>query len=76
VLARTRVAVRARDRAGAEEVLPRLSVALAHLPAPQSAAQLHEAAELALQRARRAGGGVLESTSSTDLTVLEDRLRA
>jgi diguanylate cyclase (GGDEF)-like protein len=49
-----------RARAGSTAALPKLSVALGHLPAPTSVGELLEATDAALQRARRAGGGVVE----------------
>ncbi len=69
VLARSLADARAseRARAGSTVALPKLSVALGYLPTPTSAAQLIEATELALGRARRAGGGVVEATRPEDL---------
>lgn len=78
VLARARADSRAAERArpGSQEALPRLSVALGHLPEPASVAELLEVTELALQRARQAGGGVVEATRPTDVTALQERAAA
>lgn len=69
VLARALADARASERAkpGSTTALPKLSVALGHLPNPASAGELLEVTDLALQRARRAGGGVVETTRPEDL---------
>jgi diguanylate cyclase (GGDEF)-like protein len=63
VLARSLADARAGERAepGSTRHAPRLSVAVAWLPAPTSAGDLLGAAEQALDRARRSGGGVVET---------------
>lgn len=78
VLARARADARAAERArpGAGAGLPRLSVALAHLPEPQSVAELLEVTDVALERARRAGGGVVEATRPGDLDAATARIGA
>lgn len=57
-----------RTRPGSTAALPKLSVALGHLPAPTSVGELLEATDAALQRARRAGGGVVEVGRPEDLS--------
>lgn len=63
VLARSRADARAGERAdpGSTRHAPRLSVGVAWLPAPAQAGDLLAAAEQALDRARRSGGGVVET---------------
>ena len=77
VLARARADARANERArpGSTVALPRLSVALGHLAAPTSVAALLDATEVALQRARRAGGVVVEGTRLDDPSLLSERPR-
>ena len=64
VLARSLADARAGERAdpGSQVDAPRLSVGIGWLPSPSSAAEVFEAAEQALQRARRAGGRVVETS--------------
>ncbi|MGZ6792265.1 MAG: GGDEF domain-containing protein [Mycobacteriales bacterium] len=78
VLARPRADAPAaeRARAGSSAALPRLSVALGHLPEPGSVAELLAATDLALQRARRAGGGVVEATRPGDADAAGARIGA
>lgn len=64
-----------RIRPGSTKALPKLSVALGHLPAPRSVAELLEATDIALQRARRAGGGVVEATRADDVATVEETIR-
>ena len=56
--------------------MERLSVALGHLPSPNSVGELLEATDAALERARRAGGGVVEATRPEDVTAATERIRA
>jgi diguanylate cyclase (GGDEF)-like protein len=78
VLARALADARAseRARAGSTKALPRLSVAVCHLPSPESVGELLEAADAALERARRAGGGVVEATRPEDVPEVSERSRA
>jgi diguanylate cyclase (GGDEF)-like protein len=78
VLARSLADARAseRTRPGSTVALPRLSVALGHLTAPHSVSELLEATEAALQRARRAGGGVVETTRAEDSAAPEVGIRS
>ena len=77
VLARALADARAseRNRPGSTRALPKLSVALGHLPKPGSVADLLEVTDVALQRARRAGGGVVEATRPEDQLIIEDSVR-
>lgn len=64
-----------RSRPGSTVALPRLSVALGYLPAPHSVAELLEVTEAALQRARQAGGGVVEASRPDDVAQPSERTR-
>ncbi len=63
ILARSLADARAGERAepGSGTEAPRLSVGVGYLPVPGSAPELLDAAEQALQRARQAGGRVVET---------------
>ncbi len=78
ILARALADARSSERTkpGSTTTLPRLSIALAHLPEPRSVTELLEATDAALERARRAGGGVVESVSSRDVSAPDERLKA
>ena len=69
VLARASADLRVAERAkpGATAGHPMLSVALVHLPDPQSVGDLLVAADAALQRARQQGGRVVEITRDGDV---------
>ncbi len=69
VLARALADLRVAERAkpGTTAGHPMLSVALVHLPDPQSVGDLLVAADAALERARRAGGQVVETTRDGDV---------
>ena len=71
VLARSLADARAGERAdpGSQVDAPRLSVGVGWLPAPASAGEVLDAAEQALQRARQAGGRVVETNRSEGLVV-------
>ncbi|MCW2598621.1 MAG: hypothetical protein JWM02_450 [Frankiales bacterium] len=72
VLARSRADARAleRSRPGSSAAFPRVSIALGYLPAPSTAADLQQVTEAALERARRAGGGVVEASRLDDLATV------
>jgi diguanylate cyclase (GGDEF)-like protein len=59
-----------RSRRGSTVALPRLSIAVGHLAAPGSVAELLQATDAALQRARRAGGGVVEVSRPDDVVAV------
>lgn len=71
VLARSLADARAGERAepGSQAHAPRLSVGIGWLPSPTSAAEVFDTAEEALQRARQAGGRVVETSRPEGLEV-------
>ncbi len=60
-----------RERPGSKASYPRLSIGLGHLAEPSSVEELMRVADAALDRARRAGGRVIECSRTSDL-VAED----
>ena len=73
VLARALADARTTARTRPDVPLPRLSVALGHLTEPESVTELLDVTDIALQRARRAGGGVVETTRPLDRVRLVER---
>ncbi len=62
-----------RDRPGSKAAYPRLSIGLGYLPEPGSLTELRQVADAALDRARRAGGRVIECSRLSDLGVVDVR---
>ncbi len=62
-----------REQPGSQATYPRLSISVAHLAEPSSSDALVQVAEAALERARRAGGRVIEIGTLADLGILEER---
>lgn len=65
-----------REQPGSHATYPRLSIALGHLAEPTSSDALVQVTEAALERARRAGGRVIEIGRLSDLGVHDVRQAA